>query len=118
MAGVAGRQHLGAVLFEDALAHSFCRSQNTFVSHCATKRRTERDYRRDIGRSLTRNRPRNYASQAVADYVDSALRLFAGSIDGFFQSALDQQVWALRIQSDAGKIRTVPDPLEPGMHFY
>ena len=39
-------------------------------------------------------------------------------LDGFVQMALDQQIWAVGVNPDPGKIRPVPDAPQPAMQFH
>lgn len=111
---VAGGQHALPVLGQNLFANVFSGAQNSAMRDRATKRRGESNYRRDVIGSLVGYRAHNDAAQAVADQVDLALRLHQSLLDVLVQAPLDQDIGAVSIQPDAGKVRAISNAFQPG----
>src|SRR5208283_1814361 len=84
------------------------------MSYRATKRCGERNNRRDINGSLVGDRAGNNATQTVANQVDLALGLHERLLNVLVQATLDQDVRAVCIEADAGKVRAIADAFQPG----
>ena len=70
VAGIAGRQDGGSVLFEDVLPHGFGCAKNRRMYDSPAEGRGQRDDRRDVVWALARYSARNDATEAVTDQVD------------------------------------------------
>src|ERR1019366_7447561 len=116
--GVAGGQYSWAMLLQDSLANAFGRVENSSSGSGAAKWRSQGDDRSDISWPLARHRACDHPSEAVADQVTSPLGFGQGSLYGLVQLALDQEIRALGIDTDAGKIRPVSDALQPAVEFH
>src|ERR1700759_671226 len=98
------------MLLENAQPHGFGSSQDGAVDYGASKRRAQGNYRCDVVRALTGNRPRNNASEAVPDEMDLGTGFGYRVIEAFVQPALNQQIGPLGVESYARKKWPVSNP--------
>jgi hypothetical protein len=105
------------MLLQDAQANGVRGMDNGAIRHRATNRRNQRDDGSDVFGPLPCNRARDHASQAVADQVNFAAGLVQRSFYRRAYVALDQEVGAVGVDADAGKIRAVADAFQPAVEF-
>ena len=102
------------MLRQNLLANVLGGAQHGAMGDGAAERRGQRNHRRDVVRPLVGDRAGNDAAQAVPDQVDLALGFHKRLFDVLIQAALDQDVRAVCIEADAGKVRAIADALQPG----
>src|ERR1700690_2357663 len=101
------------MLSQYPLAYSFCCAQNNLVGDIASERCGEHDHRGHVVRPLVGDGASHDTAQAMAYQMDLAASLHARPVYAFVESPLDQQIRALGIQTDAGKVGTVTNPFQP-----
>lgn len=114
---IAIGQNSRTVLVEDSLANSFGGVQDRAIRHGAAKRRSESDDRSDLFRPLACDGSCDHAAEAVTDQMNLSPGLGQSTLNSFVQMTLDQEVGAIRIDADSGKVRAIPDAAQPGVEF-
>ena len=84
----------------------------------AAKRGRQSNHGSDVVRPLSGYRTREQSSEAMADEVNLSLSFGQGPFDRRVQMTLDQQVRALGIDRDTGKIGAISDAPQPTVELH
>src|SRR4029077_9651672 len=102
-----------SMLFENTKTNRFGGSQHGAIRHRAAGGRRERDERSHVFRPLTCDRTCDDTTKTMTDQMNLAPGFGQRLFDGLVQTALNEKVGAFRVEADAGKIGTVPNPPQP-----
>src|SRR5271157_3493967 len=101
------------MLLENSQANGFGSLKNRSTGGRSANGRGQGDDRSNVSWPLTRHRACNYPSEAVTDKVNFPSGLGPRSLYGLVEMALNQEIRALGVDPDAGKIGPVSDAPQP-----
>ena len=118
-AGTLGSQALRSyslgMVANEVLPHNFGVLKNSLAHGRLPYRRSQRDNRSYFG-TLDGNGAGDHATQAVSDEMDFASGCGGGICNHPIHNLRNQEIGATGIEADAGVVRTVSQPFEPGIH--
>jgi hypothetical protein len=106
------------MLEQDTLSNGVSSVENGATGSGAAERRSQSNNGRDVARSLTRNGTCDDAAKAMTNKVNLSSGFGSRPLNRLVQMALDQEIWTLGIDADAGKIRPISNALQPGVEFH
>ena len=105
------------MFLDDPKTNSLGSIQNGSIRNRTTNRSSQGDHRGHIVWPIPGHRTGDNPAKAVPDKMDLASGTQPGLFDGQVQPALDEQVRTICVDSDAGKVGTVSDALQPSVKF-
>ena len=106
------------MLLQDTQADGFGGVENSSAGHSASNWRGQGNNRGNIPGPLAGHRARNHSSKTMTDQVNFSSCLRSGFFYGVVQMTLDEDIRAVGVNADAGKIWPVTDAPQPTMELH